>query len=363
MNNKDDNTTGYLYILTNSSIPGQVKIGKTIRHPEDRKKELSSETGVPTPFKLKYYIPFKDCHKAERKIHLFLEKEGKRVSKNKEFFRIELQDAIKLMDKISDFEKNEELKEDITVNKKAASEFLKEGFNYLNGTSSVIKDFSKALEHFEQAGILGSKTGEYMSGVTSEKISYTFKRNKDKQEWSQRALNHYNKAISMGDIKSYAKASWLLRKTGQHNQANELWNNFLQGSLKKEHLDEENTLWILRWLDNQKNNKFELPFKDLWISHINLLKKTCNQETTPNGNALKILKNSQKNIRTDILLIIFMNLILLFLIFKPFLFSQLIWIIAFIISLVFSVYMLKPRNQKKPYTKQKNKYKKNRKNK
>ena len=31
---------GYLYVLTNPSINGQVKIGRTERHPEDRRKEI-----------------------------------------------------------------------------------------------------------------------------------------------------------------------------------------------------------------------------------------------------------------------------------------------------------------------------------
>ncbi len=41
---------GYVYVLMNSSMRGLVKIGKTEREPEERAKELSASTGVPTPF-------------------------------------------------------------------------------------------------------------------------------------------------------------------------------------------------------------------------------------------------------------------------------------------------------------------------
>lgn len=46
--------TGYIYILYNQTANGFVKIGKTQRNPEDRSKELSSATGVPTPFTVVY---------------------------------------------------------------------------------------------------------------------------------------------------------------------------------------------------------------------------------------------------------------------------------------------------------------------
>ena len=41
---------GYVYVLINSSMPNLVKIGKTTKDPNERVKELSSATGVATPF-------------------------------------------------------------------------------------------------------------------------------------------------------------------------------------------------------------------------------------------------------------------------------------------------------------------------
>ena len=89
-----DSTEGYVYVMTNSSIEGQVKIGKTTRDPYERAKELSSATGVPTPFVVVFYKPFKDCHFAEKTIHQYLEKKGYRVNNNREFFSMSIPEAI-----------------------------------------------------------------------------------------------------------------------------------------------------------------------------------------------------------------------------------------------------------------------------
>ncbi len=60
--------SGYIYILINPSMVGLVKIGKTTRDHKDRVNELSSATGVPTPFILIYQEYFDDCSTAEIKI-------------------------------------------------------------------------------------------------------------------------------------------------------------------------------------------------------------------------------------------------------------------------------------------------------
>ncbi len=38
---------GYIYIISNPSMPGLVKIGRTSRDPQTRLRELNSATGVP----------------------------------------------------------------------------------------------------------------------------------------------------------------------------------------------------------------------------------------------------------------------------------------------------------------------------
>ena len=59
---------GYVYILSNSSMPGLVKIGKTTRTAQSRADELF-QTGVPTEFKVEAEILCPDCDEVERHVH------------------------------------------------------------------------------------------------------------------------------------------------------------------------------------------------------------------------------------------------------------------------------------------------------
>lgn len=86
---------GYLYVLVNPSITGQVKIGKTTRNPNDRAKELGAPTGVPTPFIVAFETSVDDCDAAEKYVHNKLR--NCRVSSNREFFRISPTEAIKVI--------------------------------------------------------------------------------------------------------------------------------------------------------------------------------------------------------------------------------------------------------------------------
>lgn len=67
---------GFIYVLINPSLKDMVKVGKTLRDPEERVSELYQPTGVPTPFILVYKEFFEDCSKAERRIHQLLESKG-----------------------------------------------------------------------------------------------------------------------------------------------------------------------------------------------------------------------------------------------------------------------------------------------
>lgn len=97
LDKKESNLEGYIYVMINPSLEGLVKIGKTSRNPEERVKELSSATGVPTPFILVYYREFSDCGLAEKIIHNFLEEKGYRVNENREFFKLPTNTAITIV--------------------------------------------------------------------------------------------------------------------------------------------------------------------------------------------------------------------------------------------------------------------------
>ena len=88
---------GYIYILLNPSMGNLLKIGKTARSPRDRIAELSTASGVPTPFVLAFDTYVEDCSRAEAYVHARLEKDGYRVTQNREFFNVDLNTAINVV--------------------------------------------------------------------------------------------------------------------------------------------------------------------------------------------------------------------------------------------------------------------------
>ena len=68
-------------ILSNPGMPGLLKIGMTRFVLTTRRvQELSSATGVPTPFQLVYYREFHDCVAAELEIHSIFATKGLRYN-------------------------------------------------------------------------------------------------------------------------------------------------------------------------------------------------------------------------------------------------------------------------------------------
>lgn len=84
---------GYVYVLINPALKGQVKIGMTTNSPEQRAADLSG-TGLPHDFVVVYAERVRDCEKVERLLHEKLA--ASRVSPNREFFRIKPQLAVGL---------------------------------------------------------------------------------------------------------------------------------------------------------------------------------------------------------------------------------------------------------------------------
>ena len=79
---------GYVYLLSNPSMPGLVKIGRTSRDPATRAGELTSASGVPTPFRLEGYVRTPDAARTEASVHRIIG--GDRVNKRREFFRTDI---------------------------------------------------------------------------------------------------------------------------------------------------------------------------------------------------------------------------------------------------------------------------------
>ena len=116
---------GIVYLLTNPVMPGLVKIGMTTREDMDgRMKELYS-TGVPVPFECQYACRVKksDCAKIEKALHTAFSPQ--RINANREFFRIQVEQAKAILElfhheDVTD-EVTDEIQNDLTDDDKAAT--------------------------------------------------------------------------------------------------------------------------------------------------------------------------------------------------------------------------------------------------
>ena len=88
----------WVYVLSNPSMPGMVKIGYTNGDPEGRVKEINRATGIPTDFIVEYAIPCVNGYEVEQLIHEALD--NVRVNNRKEFFNINIEEAKHLLDEI-----------------------------------------------------------------------------------------------------------------------------------------------------------------------------------------------------------------------------------------------------------------------
>lgn len=88
---------GYIYILSNSAMPGLIKIGLTYRRVEERLLELSGVTGVPTPFVIEYFCLTADVEEVEKELHARF---STTRSPGREFFATALPDAIRAADSL-----------------------------------------------------------------------------------------------------------------------------------------------------------------------------------------------------------------------------------------------------------------------
>ena len=99
---------GYVYILTNSSMPGLIKVGRTSRDVDLRAAELW-QTGVPTKFEIYASEKTCDCVQLEAFAHGDLRKH--RLNKSREFFRIEPEEAHERLRFWVEYQASELLKE------------------------------------------------------------------------------------------------------------------------------------------------------------------------------------------------------------------------------------------------------------
>ena len=126
MTNEEINLN-YVYVLTNPAMPGMVKIGRTnADDPAERASSLYT-TGVPLPFEVEYAARVEDTAKVERVLHNAFR--DARVNPKREFFRIEPDQAIRILELLDVEDATDRVRAEVTAkvgsDEKAASDRYK----------------------------------------------------------------------------------------------------------------------------------------------------------------------------------------------------------------------------------------------
>lgn len=143
---------GFIYVLVNPSLGGLIKVGFTKRSIEERVKELSSSTSIPTPFIPVYWKRVSEVEQLEKTIHAQLKSLG--FSHGKEYFKVEPPVVIDLIISLIE-EKSYDSPEHFNVDEQSLEELA---LDYLNGRNGLLRNKNKAMELLESANTLGSKS-------------------------------------------------------------------------------------------------------------------------------------------------------------------------------------------------------------
>ncbi len=117
---------GIVYVLTNPVMPGLVKIGKTARGSVDARLSELYSTGVPVPFECAFAGRVDDESKVEKAFHLAFG--PYRLNPKREFFQIEPEQAITLLESMVSEDVTPQLQQEadsVDVDSKPASKKLK----------------------------------------------------------------------------------------------------------------------------------------------------------------------------------------------------------------------------------------------
>ncbi|EJO9054108.1 GIY-YIG nuclease family protein [Cronobacter sakazakii] len=111
--------TGWIYVLSNPSLHGMLKIGMTTISPEARSRELSRSTSIPTPFIIEASFFSKNPALDEKDIHELLHE--KRVNDRREFFHCSVEDAISVIQEELGLTSTTEAMDSLPINYHVAS--------------------------------------------------------------------------------------------------------------------------------------------------------------------------------------------------------------------------------------------------
>lgn len=218
---------GYIYAMINPSIKGMIKVGKTKRDPEERARELSAHTGVPTAYMVAYAAEVGDCDRAERYVHSRLAENNFRVSNNREFFSAPLNDVIDIMRGaeqlygVNEHRGGQEsaFGRDGKIESSEALELFERGEDLLWGAGDD-ESRREARGLFKKAAKLGYGKAYYALGTI-------FDLGLGVQKNSKQAQTYYNEAVYAGCAQANIAVATEYARLGDIASAFDCWKSYL----------------------------------------------------------------------------------------------------------------------------------------
>ena len=211
---------GYLYALVNPSFPGFVKVGKTTRDPKARCQELSSATGVPTPFVLVHQCWTLDCGRAEGVAHAKLGAQGKRINGDREFFEADLGEVKRVLNAACSWADANSGDSPEDLNRKAILEDRWRVFFELY--EDELPDYERAIEVGEEIAAFGDSGVLFYLGDIHER---TVGKNGQKLANAERCLRD---AIKASHNYCYYPLARVLAKQGRERESEIAWSRFFE---------------------------------------------------------------------------------------------------------------------------------------
>ncbi|MDP8207114.1 MAG: GIY-YIG nuclease family protein [Candidatus Electryonea clarkiae] len=265
---------GYVYILKNESMPGLLKIGITTRSPEQRIGELSSATGVPTPFQMAYCVFVSNHKQVEKLVHEQLSsfrKEGK------EFFEVNINEAIDLVSEIAEDNKPfysiecSDAKEDFLANSNLSwEEYESLGAKFHFGFDDVLQDNEDALNCYLKAYEAGSPT-------VCSLLASMYELGEGCKPNQKKALFYYKEGVKRGDYKCNIDLANYYKLEENYDNADKCWIRYFSSAIDKikqlSDLDKKQSDLKINELDN-KDSELEKHFDSQQLSEEISIAKT-----------------------------------------------------------------------------------------
>lgn len=223
-------SAGFIYVMVNPAMPGLAKVGKTTRSTSERASELSSATGVPTPFLVVFEQPVANCHAAESWIHAELESRGHRHSSNREFFTAPVHVIVQVVSQASEVGRDEaavefEASADEPPTSMAES-LLELAIEQLEGSATALPDRRAAYKTMRNAADLGSAQACGLIGIALRNGAEGLSSNQNE------ALTYLSKAANMGEEWAWGYIAAMFWDAGRYDIGNQYWARFFEAATR-----------------------------------------------------------------------------------------------------------------------------------